>query len=250
MVKVGTSGWSYPHWRCVFYPERLPQKRWLEFYARHFSTVEINSTFYGRPSASTLTKWVQSTPEGFLFSVKASRFITHIKRLQNVEDFLKRFYKDISLLKNKLGVLLFQLPPNLGFNRERLENFLSQLDPSLLHTIEVRHESFHCNEFFSLLRKHNVAFCISDTAGCYPSLDYQTTADFLYIRLHGSQALYASNYSHKELLKWATQLYPVLDRLFSVPKRACWLSPSGHPPQPPHNGRALWAFFCELRVHL
>ena len=205
-VRVGTSGWNYSHWRGPFYPQGLPPTRWLEFYAQHFDTVEINATFYGRPKASTFQKWYEATPPGFLFSVKASRYITHIKRLKDVEEPLERLYHDLKPLKEKLGVILFQLPPNLSFKKEIIEIFLQLLDPSIPITIEVRHESFHTREFFRLLEKHNVAFCISETAGRYPSLVYKITADFTYIRLHGSRVLYASCYTHEELGEWAQRI--------------------------------------------
>ncbi len=205
-VRVGTSGWNYPHWRGVFYPPGLLSSQWLEYYAQHFDTVEINATFYGRPRASTLEKWYHVTPPGFLFSVKASRYITHIKRLKDVEDPLDRLYQDIKPLREKLGVILFQFPPNLPFQREQVKAFLKLLNSSIPTTIEVRHQSFHTPEFFQLLKKHNVAFCISDTAGKYPSLAFQITADFTYIRLHGSRILYASCYTLEELQEWVQRI--------------------------------------------
>jgi len=205
-VIVGTSGWNYPHWRGAFYPEGLPSSKWLEYYARNFDTVEINATFYGRPKPSTFKKWYQTTPSHFLFAVKASRYITHIKRLKGVEESLHRLYQDLAPLGEKLGVILFQLPPNLTFEKQRLGDFLALLDPSIPTAMEVRHQSFHTREFFRLLEKHQVAFCISDTAGKYPSLAYEITADFTYIRLHGSRALYASCYTREELETWARRI--------------------------------------------
>ena len=205
-IRVGTSGWNYPHWRGAFYPQGLPPSRWLEFYARHFDTVEINATFYGRPKPSTFTRWYQSTPPGFLFAVKASRYITHVRRLKEVEEPLHRLYQDLAPLKEKLGVILFQLPPNMTFEKQRLKDFLALLDPAIPTAIEVRHESFHTEEFFRLLEDYRVAFCISDTAGKYPSLAYRITAPFTYIRLHGSRVLYASRYTIRELEEWAQRI--------------------------------------------
>jgi len=205
-VRIGTSGWNYPHWRGPFYPRGLPPAAWLEYYSRHSDTVEINATFYGRPKPSTFERWYQSTPEGFLFAIKASRYITHIKRLKKVEEPITRFYQDLKPLKEKLGGILFQLPPNMAFNKERLEDFLSLLDLSIPTAIEVRHESFLTEDFFRLLEKHKVGFCISDTAGKYPSLAYRITADFTYIRLHGSRILYASPYTRQELEEWAHRI--------------------------------------------
>jgi uncharacterized protein YecE (DUF72 family) len=205
-VRIGTSGWNYPHWRGAFYPPGLPSSKWLEFYAHHFDTVEINATFYGRPKPSTFEKWYQSTPPGFLFAVKASRYITHIKRLKNVKEPISRLYQDITPLREKLGAILFQLPPNLAFDEKQIKAFLELLDTTIPTAIEVRHESFHTRKFFQLLEEHNVAFCISDTAGKYPSLAYEITADFTYIRLHGSRVLYASCYTREELETWARRI--------------------------------------------
>ncbi len=205
-IKIGTSGWNYPHWREAFYPRGLSSSQWLGFYAQHFETVEINATFYGRPKNSTLERWYKRTPPNFTFSVKANRYITHIKRLKEVKEAMERLYRDLAPLKGKLGVLLFQLPPSLSFSYERMEEFLRLLDPSIPTTVEVRHKSFITQEFFDLLRNHQVAFCISDTAGHYPSLAYEITADFTYIRLHGSRLLYASNYTLEELSEWANRI--------------------------------------------
>ncbi len=205
-INIGTSGWNYPHWQGIFYPPGLPKSRWLKFYSRHFDTLEINATFYGRPKPATFKRWYETTPSPFLFSVKASRYITHIKRLKGIEEPLQRLYKDLSFLKEKRGALLFQLPPNFAYSEERIDTFIQLLDPSIPTALEIRHQSFLNPGFFQLLRKHNVAFCISDTAGRYPSLSYELTADFTYIRLHGSQILYASPYTPEELEAWAERI--------------------------------------------
>ncbi len=205
-IRIGTSGWNYPHWRKVFYPEGLPTRKWLAYYASYFDTVEVNATFYGTPKEATFRRWYEETPAGFLFALKASRFITHVKRLKGVEEPLKRFYRTISPLKEKIGPLLFQFPPSLKYDRDLIAQFLALLDPRFRTTIEIRHQSFHNEEFLELLAAHNVALCLSDTAGRYPSLLEALTADFVYIRLHGSRVLYRSCYTEEELRAWAQKI--------------------------------------------
>ncbi len=206
MIQIGTSGWSYKHWKGKFYPERLAQANWLGFYSKIFSTVEINATFYRRQPTTTFEKWYKSTPTNFKFSVKAPRYITHIKRLKNSEEALSNFYKDVHPLRDKLSALLFQLPPNMKFNPTTIKNFLRLLNPGIRSCIEIRNSTFHCEDFFSLLKEYNVALCISDTANRYPSLIERLTADFFYIRLHGSKTLYRSCYTLKELEEWAEKI--------------------------------------------
>ncbi len=205
-IRIGTSGWNYPHWRGVFYPSGLSQRKWLSYYASYFDTVEVNATFYGTPKETTLRRWYEETPPDFLFALKASRFITHIKRLKDIEEPLKRFYFVISPLKDKIGPLLFQFPPTLKYQREVIANFLALLDQHFRTAIEVRHQSFHTEDFLELLITHNVALCLSDTAGRYPSLFEVLTADFVYIRLHGSRVLYRSCYTEEELQTWAQKI--------------------------------------------
>jgi len=202
---VGTSGWSYKHWKGDFYPSNLPQKKWLGYLASIFNTVEINATFYREPKPSTFQKWHDETPKHFLFSVKANRFITHIKRLKDIQDSLTRFYNTIVLLEEKIGCLLFQLPPSLHYDPPLIDSFLSQLDPRWKTAIEVRHASFLNEEFYRALHERNIAFCWSDTAGRYPYAE-KVTADFLYIRLHGSPVLYRSAYTEDFLKEFARKL--------------------------------------------
>ncbi len=204
-IWIGTSGWNYPHWRGIFYPKGVGQKRWLYYYASYFDTVEINATFYGTPKEKTLRSWYEAVPEGFVFAVKASRFITHVKRLRGVAQALRRFYNTLKSLGEKCGPVLFQLPPNLPFERNLLEDFLGLLDHRFPTAIEVRHASFADPVFFELLRHAGVALCLSDTAGKYPYFE-EITADFVYVRLHGSRILYRSCYTHKELETWAQKL--------------------------------------------
>lgn len=124
-IRIGTSGWNYRHWRGIFYPKKLPTRKWLSYYSQYFDTVEVNATFYGTPKKETLARWLEETPEGFLFAVKASRFITHLKRLKAVGEALERLFESLSPLYPKLGVILFQLPPSLKYEPELMEEFLS-----------------------------------------------------------------------------------------------------------------------------
>jgi len=201
---IGTSGWVYPHWRDVFYPPKLAQPKWLEFYTQHFSTVELNNSFYRLPSEKTFSNWRDTSPEGFIYAVKVSRFITHIKRLKDVEEPVETFLSRAHHLEEKLGPLLYQLPPNMHRNDERLEAFLSLLPQGLHHVVEFRHESWLDEEVFAILRKYNVGFCIFDMPGLACPL--VATAEFSYVRFHGSSGLYFSCYSDEELEDWAQKI--------------------------------------------
>lgn len=204
-IRIGTSGWTYPHWQGVFYPPDWPKSRWLEYYAQHFETVELNATFYRLPKPKTFENWRHRTPDGFIWSVKASKYITHTKRLKDPKEPLDRLYKTAAGLGDKLGVGLFQLPPSLAFDEKRFKQFCKVLDPNLRHALEVRHPSWISDHLFDLLKEYNVAFCIADTAGRYPFKEV-VTADFIYIRLHGSRKLYGSDYSEEELQVWAEKI--------------------------------------------
>jgi len=201
---IGTSGYSYNHWRGVFYPPNLPQGKWLDFYAHHFPTVELNNSFYRLPSEDAFIHWRDITPEDFLFAVKASRFITHIKRLKNVEEPLENFLSRARLLREKLGPILFQLPPNMHKKEDVLESFLQLLPPGLPYVIEFRHQSWLDDKVFDLLRRYNIGFCVFDMPGFTAPL--LATADFAYIRFHGSAGLYWSCYSDEELMDWAARI--------------------------------------------
>ena len=204
MLRIGTSGWSYNHWRGPFYPENLPSGRWLEFYAENFDTVELNSSFYHLPKKKTFENWYQRTPNGFVFSVKASRFISHILKLSNALDPLQRFIDNAMGLKEKLGPILFQLPPKFTLDFERLEKFTKILPKDQRFTFEFRHQSWFCNEVYQLLQKNNLALTISDTPK-YPLVE-KVTADFVYARLHGHDVLYTSKYSKADLEDWAAKI--------------------------------------------
>jgi len=204
-IRVGTSGWNYLHWKGVFYPEKHPKSKWLEYYCGHFDTVELNASFYRQPKPTTFENWSKRTPGNFLWSVKANRYITHVKRLKDTEEPLKRFYDSATALGPKLGVILFQLPPSLAYDRGLVGEFLEKLNLAYRHAIEVRNPSWITEEFFKQLEERNVSFCISDTAGRYP-LHEEVTADYVYIRLHGSKKLYASLYTKKEVKEWAQKI--------------------------------------------
>ncbi len=201
---IGTSGWHYEHWKVRFYPEDLKKPKWLEFYARHFSTVELNNSFYRLPSEAAFTAWRDSSPANFTFAVKVSRFITHIKRLKNAGDAVEKFVSRAKTLGEKLGPLLYQLPPNMRRNDEALESFLSILPRGVRHVFEFRHESWLDQGVFETLHKYNAGFCVFDAPSV--SCPLVATADFAYIRFHGSTGLYWSNYSDEELVDWAKRL--------------------------------------------
>ncbi len=204
-IYIGTSGWNYDHWKEVFYERGYPKSKWLQFYAKHFSSVEVNATFYRSMHAKTFEKWHNNTPAGFKWAVKANRYITHIKRLNNVAEPLERFFDDVKALKEKLGPILFQLPPTLAFNEVVFHAFCKELPDNRRYTLEARHPSWLGEKALASLKTHHIALCISDTAGRYPYLE-AVTSNFIYIRLHGSKELYASEYSEDELNNWAKKI--------------------------------------------
>jgi len=211
---IGTSGWVYKHWRGLFYPQKLGQAKWLEFYSQHFAKVELNNTFYHLPSEQAFAGWRDRTSPGFVYSVKVSRLITHLKKLRNVEEALDNFLSRARILGEKLGPLLYQLPPNMPRNEPLLEAFLRLLPADSSHIFEFRHESWFDEEVIALLRKHNVGFCIYDMPGV--TTPVLATSDVAYIRFHGSAAMYGSCYSDAELEAWATKIAHLGERLASV----------------------------------
>ena len=204
-IRIGTSGWTYKHWQTIFYPDKWPKSRWLEYYVRHFDTVELNASFYRLPNPTTFQNWKTKTPDNFLWAVKASKFITHTKRLKDPAEPLGRLYSATIGLGEKLGVILFQLPPTLPFDEDVFRVFCGSLNSRVRHALEIRHPSWINNQAFSILTEFKIALCVSDTAGRYPSSEI-ITADFAYIRLHGSRKLYASEYSEEELRTWAEKV--------------------------------------------
>lgn len=201
---IGTSGWIYPHWRGVFYPPHLPQKAWLAYYAGHFDTVEINNTFYHLPGEAAFRRWKEQAPPGFLYALKVSRYITHMKKLHQVEEALDRFLERARLLGDHLGPLLYQLPPGWHFSPERLEAFLRLLPRDLLHVFEFRHPSWFCAEAFSLLERYGASLCLPSMPGL--ESPRRAVGPAVYVRMHGATLLYASCYSQEELEDWAEWL--------------------------------------------
>jgi uncharacterized protein YecE (DUF72 family) len=199
-VWIGCSGYVYKHWRGPFYPTDLPQKQWLAYYAGHFPTVELNNTFYTLPATSTFESWREGAPEGFLYAVKASRFITHMKKLTDPQPHLARLFERANLLGDKLGPILYQLPPRWRFNPERFEAFLQALPAGRQQAVEVRDTSWLNDPFFSLLERFQVGYCIASLP------DYDSpilaTAPFVYLRFHGSKEMYYYRYTQDELLHW------------------------------------------------
>lgn len=204
-IYIGTSGWIYNHWSGLFYPKDCAKAKWLEFYAGHFGTVELNASFYRLPKPQTFENWRKRTPDDFLWAVKASRYITHVKRLKEAAEPLERLYHCVEALEKKLGPILFQLPPSLSFNEEVFGQFCQHLKKDRLSALEVRHPSWEHQKAIDILRDHNIALCVSDTAGRYPYIE-ENTASFVYIRLHGSKQLYASEYSEVELQAYARKI--------------------------------------------
>ncbi len=211
---IGTSGWHYEHWRGTFYPQTLSKSGWLEFYARNFSTVELNNSFYHLPSEKAFDQWRDSVSGDFRFAVKVSRFITHIKRLRNIEEPLDNFLSRARGLKHKLGPLLYQLPPNTPRKDDLLESFLKLLPKGLSHAFEFRNTSWFDQGVFDLLRRYGAGLCSYDMPDFTTPL--LSTSGFIYIRFHGSAGLYSSNYSDQQLESWAKRIEQVSREVDSV----------------------------------
>ena len=198
---LGTSGWSYQGWKGRFYPEDIPQKKWLSFYAQNFNTVEINMTFYRYPKPEILKGWLDKTPKDFTFTLKANRQITHRKRIKSVKNEVKYFYILADSLQDRLGCILFQLPPSLTLDLNLLKEFLSNLSSDQRNVIEFRHQSWYEENVYELLRLHKAIFCVVSS----PQLpeDIIETAETIYFRFHGRIGWYKYNYSDEELKEWA-----------------------------------------------
>ncbi len=203
-VRIGTSGWVYPHWREVFYPPNLPQKAWFAHYARYFDTVEINNTFYRLPAERTFDAWREQAPAGFVYAVKASRYITHVRRLRDCAEPLARFLDRARRLGPHLGPILYQLPPRWKPNIERLAQFVALLPSDLVHVFEFRDPRWFTSQVLDLLREHGMTFCIFHM----PDLETprEVTSDTVYVRLHGAGDLYMGSYPDDILRKWAEQI--------------------------------------------
>ena len=233
-TRIGISGWRYPPWRKVFYPDKLRQASELHFASRALPTIEINGTFYGLQRPPSFARWYEETPENFVFSVKAPRYVTHILKLEAVEKPIANFFASgLLLLKEKLGPILWQFPPSFRFDPKQFEHFLKLLPHdteaalkqahgreakmhgreqlaidetrALRHAVEIRNKSFVDPEFVELLRAYQVALVVADTAGKWPYYE-DVTADFIYMRLHGDEELYASGYTDAALDRWATRI--------------------------------------------
>ena len=202
-IRIGTSGWHYKHWIGAYYQARQPATM-LARYLQDFDTVEINSSFYRLPPTSALKEWRASTPSNFRFAAKASRFLSHMKKLKDPEEALERYLSCMELLGDKLGPILFQLPPGWQVNVQRLGDFLQLLPAGHRYAFELRNETWHSPEVFELLRRKNAAVCIYHLAGYESPLTI--TADFSYVRLHGPGGKYQGSYSDEELGVWARRI--------------------------------------------
>jgi uncharacterized protein YecE (DUF72 family) len=201
---IGTSGWTYPHWRGTFYPADLPQSRWFTFYAERFRTVEINNTFYHLPGPETFDAWRDQAPARFVYAVKASRYITHMKKLKDAAEPLSRLLERARRLREHLGPLLYQLPSNWQRDLERLRTFLGLLPGDLQHVFEFRHQSWLTDETFALLDRAGVGFCIMDLPGLETPV--RVTGGLVYVRFHGPERAYEGSYSDGELASWASRI--------------------------------------------
>jgi uncharacterized protein YecE (DUF72 family) len=233
-IRVGVSGWTYPPWRGNFYPKGLPQKKELAFASRWFNALEINGTFYSLQTPSSFETWYEETPADFVFTLKGGRFVTHLRKLREPRQGLANYFASGLLrLREKLGPILWQFPPQFGFDEERFKAFFDMLpydtqamakfgkehddrvkggvylevdkNRPVHHAVEFRHESFLTDRFLDLLKKHNVALVVADVASKYPTAE-DVTADFVYVRLHGSRQLYVSGYTAKEIAVWAEKI--------------------------------------------
>ena len=203
-VRIGTSGWHYAHWCGPFYPAEMRTPGMLEFYYRHFNTVELNNSFYKLPTVEAFRCWRDSTARNFLFAVKASRFLTHMKKLSDPQGALDNLLPRAEQLGDKLGPILFQLPPHWRLNLERLDTFLSVLPRRHQYAFEFREPTWHRDAVYELLRSYNAAFCAFELAGFHSPIE--VTADFAYVRLHGPGGKYQGSYSARALSAWAGRI--------------------------------------------
>jgi uncharacterized protein YecE (DUF72 family) len=204
-IRIGTSGFHYKHWKGPFYPDKIPASKMLDYYVQHFDTVELNNSFYRLPKPEAFDGWRDATPPNFAFAVKASRFLTHNKKLKDPENALENLLPRAARLGDKLGPILFQLPPRWRVNVERLQNLLEVLPRDLRYTFEFRELSWITAEVNAILTRFNAAFCIYELAGYQSPLS--VTADFTYVRLHGpGDQKYQGSYSPGRLLSWARRI--------------------------------------------
>lgn len=272
-IRIGISGWRYEPWRGVFYPDKLPQRRELEYASRMLPTIEINGSFYSLQSPAYYGQWFDDTPDDFVFAVKGPKYITHMRRLKEIETPLANFFANgLFELKHKLGPILWQFPPMLPFKPERFEAFFAQLphdteataaiaaghdhrvegrtslEPDakrrLRHAVEIRHQSFIDPTFIALLRKYRIALVVADTAGKWPLLE-DLSADFVYLRLHGDKELYASGYSDAALERWAERI-----RTWSTGGQVTDARLASPKPAPQRAKRDVYVYFDnDVKVH-
>ncbi|MGY5850183.1 DUF72 domain-containing protein [Salegentibacter sp. F14] len=235
-VHIGCSGWNYRGWKGQFYPEQLPQKQWLQYYSGIFNTVEINSTFYRFPRDSTLIKWKETVPDAFKITLKGSRYITHMKKLHDVEQSLEKFYNAAYLLGDKKSCILWQLPPGLHRNDEKLESFCKLLNPDFTNVIEFRHHSWFDHQVYRLLSKYNLVFC-AISSPVFPE-ELIVTGKIAYIRFHGKgKKWYDYDYSREELLSWYKKIiHSDIDEVYAYFNNDLGASA-------PENARMLRSFF-------
>jgi uncharacterized protein YecE (DUF72 family) len=200
-IHIGTSGWHYDHWRGPFYPPEMAAADFLEFYIRRFHTVEVNNTFYQLPEKKTLHTWAETVPKSFIFTVKASRYITHMKKLKDPKKSVAKFFRRVEVFGPRLGPVLFQLPPRWKVNPERLSAFLEQLPPEHRYAFEFRDDSWFDDRIYRILLEHEAAWCIYHLAGRLSPKE--VTANFSYIRLHGPGRAYQGQYDGRTLSGWA-----------------------------------------------
>lgn len=265
-TRIGISGWTYAPWRGTFYPTGHPLKKELQYASSRLNSIEINGTFYSLQRPSSYQAWYQATPDDFLFAVKGPRFITHLKQLKDVAIPVANFFANgLLCLREKLGPILWQFAPRMRFNADKFDEFFNLLprttfeaaalahghdekvvdrcwlqaeaDQPLRYAVEIRHESFRVPEFIELLRRHNIALVVADTAGKWP-LMHDVTADFMYLRLHGDTELYVSGYSDEALERWAQRIRCWRDG--TEPQDAILTSPSSQSAQAP---RDIYVYF-------
>jgi uncharacterized protein YecE (DUF72 family) len=265
-LRIGISGWTYAPWRGTFYPRELVQKRELAFASRELNSIEIIGSFYSLQRPTSYQSWYEQTPDGFVFSIKGGRFITHMKKLKGVETALANFFASgLLALREKLGPILWQLPPSLGFDPQRLGDFfkllprdtkeaaslarhhdqrlagraLTKTDKNrpIRHAMEVRHDTFKNPEFVKLLRQHGVALVVADTAGKWPYME-DVTADFVYARLHGDEQLYVSGYDEPALVRWTEKI-----QAWSAGHDAPGAVLTVPPAKPRQRGRDVYVYF-------
>jgi uncharacterized protein YecE (DUF72 family) len=204
VARIGCSGWQYKHWRGDFYPVELPTSRWFDYYAARFDTVEINNTFYRLPATETFARWAERAPAGFLFAVKASRFLTHMKKLKDPEEPLARLFERMRPMRRHLGPVLYQLPPGWKLDLARLEHFLQALPKRAGHVLEFRDPSWYADTVSALLERYGVSRCLHDMKGS--ATGEERVGPLVYVRFHGASGTYSGAYPPDRLRRWAVWL--------------------------------------------